>query len=635
MSEPTIRLSAVDQTKAAFDAVGKRFDGLKKQAEVVSGPLLKLNAALVAIGAAGLVLEFKQAVDAADELGKLSQRIGVSVESLSTLGHAGALADVNLQALGDGLKRLSANMADTQAGTGEALNAFKALNVTVEASPGKLKLTEDILLELAEKFSGFADGANKTALAMKLFGKSGAELVPFLNQGRDGIEALRKEAERLGIAITSKASAQAEAFNDNLTALGGKVRGLANDMAAKFLPSLVQITEQMRLAAQHGGLWATALAGVREAFAQMFLQQSTLAGYGASVDSLSEAITRQLLLIDRLENSPGRRGTRLAIKENRDRAIEAAKSELERLKVEMTKAQTLAQFDTPGGLNPATPKPTAPALPDDTRAKELERLAKERERELGKFNAEVDRARAQAIALEEATAKKSRAETLEQEKELADLRDAYIALADPVEKYRKQLADVAYLVERGALDPTQAAAAVKVIEEQVRKLAELTDEGKKANDTARELGLTFSSAFEDAIVGGKGLREVLRGLEQDLVRIIIRKAAIEPLANAVSEKIKGSSLGQSLGAFVTGLFGGGKAGGGPVFAGTNYLVGEQGPEIFRPANNGAIVPNHAMRGAGSTYNINVNVPAGTSQETALQMAARTAAMLQYAAGYNG
>lgn len=65
-------------------------------------------------------------------------------------------------------------------------------------------------------------------------------------------------------------------------------------------------------------------------------------------------------------------------------------------------------------------------------------------------------------------------------------------------------------------------------------------------------------------------------------------------------------------------FGGGKASGGPVSAGTTYLVGERGPELFTPSMSGAIVPNHALGGGGGSTTINNNfqitVPAGTPSE---------------------
>jgi hypothetical protein len=62
---------------------------------------------------------------------------------------------------------------------------------------------------------------------------------------------------------------------------------------------------------------------------------------------------------------------------------------------------------------------------------------------------------------------------------------------------------------------------------------------KELSDIGRDLGLTFSSAFEDAIAGAKSFGEILRGLEQDIIRIITRKLVTEPLAQGVTNFVTG------------------------------------------------------------------------------------------------
>src|SRR5699024_5655486 len=53
-------------------------------------------------------------------------------------------------------------------------------------------------------------------------------------------------------------------------------------------------------------------------------------------------------------------------------------------------------------------------------------------------------------------------------------------------------------------------------------------------------------------------------------------------------------------------FGGARATGGPVAAGTSYLVGERGPELFTPSQSGAIIPNGAAASGGTTVNVHVS-----------------------------
>jgi len=70
--------------------------------------------------------------------------------------------------------------------------------------------------------------------------------------------------------------------------------------------------------------------------------------------------------------------------------------------------------------------------------------------------------------------------------------------------------------------------------------------------------------------------------------------------------VKSNPLVEGLGSVIDKVFGGGKAAGGPVNAGTTYLVGERGPELFTPSGSGSIIPNHRLGGGGGGINITVN-----------------------------
>jgi hypothetical protein len=70
--------------------------------------------------------------------------------------------------------------------------------------------------------------------------------------------------------------------------------------------------------------------------------------------------------------------------------------------------------------------------------------------------------------------------------------------------------------------------------------------------------------------------------------------------------VKNNPLVQGLGNIIDNIFGGGKAAGGPVNAGTTYLVGERGPELFTPSGSGMIIPNNQLGGGGGSINITVN-----------------------------
>lgn len=237
----------------SLDKIGRQGEQLTGRLNKAFGTVKSSIAALGAgLAAGGFALFVKSGIDAADNLNKLSQRVGVSVESLSALQYASQLSAVSADQLTDGLTKLAKAAGDTAAGTGEARGAFEALGISIKNSGGQVKGTEALLLEIADKFAGIEDGTGKAALAMKLFGESGTRLIPFLNQGRAGIEGLKNEAERLGVVLSSETAKAAEEFNDNMTRLGTQTERLKIALVENLIPALSRVAEEMVRAVREG-----------------------------------------------------------------------------------------------------------------------------------------------------------------------------------------------------------------------------------------------------------------------------------------------------------------------------------------------------------------------------------------------
>ncbi len=82
------------------------------------------------------------------------------------------------------------------------------------------------------------NGGKKTALAMDIFGRSGAELIPLLNSGRDGLQEMADKAHALGIVFDADTAAKAEHFNDQLTILNHAVEGAKFQLGNQLIPVL-------------------------------------------------------------------------------------------------------------------------------------------------------------------------------------------------------------------------------------------------------------------------------------------------------------------------------------------------------------------------------------------------------------
>ena len=219
----------------SFETDTKRAEKALKEFEKTATQWGKaiLGAATVATVALGYMV--KQSIDAMDSMTKLAQSTGTTVEELSGLAYAAELAGTNQEQLGSSLVKLAKNMSEARQAAGDTRTAFEALGIGMASL--ETATVKETLLTIAEKFEGYADGVNKTALATALFGKAGAQLIPFLNQGASGISDLVKEAERLGVVFKEEDAKAAEVFNDTLTKLNTVVKGLTTQLAIELLPT--------------------------------------------------------------------------------------------------------------------------------------------------------------------------------------------------------------------------------------------------------------------------------------------------------------------------------------------------------------------------------------------------------------
>lgn len=225
-----------DGLKSAQSSLGK----FGKTAGVaVAAAVTAATAAVTALGVA-----VKGVIDYADEMDKAAQKFGVPIEDLTRLKYAAEMSNVSFEALGTGLRKLAQNMHSTAAdGTGKAAEAFEMLGIKVETANGNLRSQSEVMGDLAEKFATMPDGAQKTALAMGIFGKSGADLIPILNEGKAGLKALTDEADRFGLVIGQETAHQADRFNDNLEKMGKIWDGLKIKLTSALLPYLQRLSD--------------------------------------------------------------------------------------------------------------------------------------------------------------------------------------------------------------------------------------------------------------------------------------------------------------------------------------------------------------------------------------------------------
>lgn len=239
MARPKAKFDIVaeDKTAKAFKSVGGRMDAMGRAA--------KATGALVAAAVTGLGLLVSQSLRAADAQAKLAQSTGFTVQELGRLSHAAELSGTSFDRVAkSGLNRFSRSIFDANAGLKESAEVFDAMDINIKNLDGTLKTSGDLLNQVADKFATYEDGVAKSALAQKLFGRAGTEMIPLLNAGSVGMARMGDEAERLGIVFDDKTAKASERFNDNLTRLKAAYTGQVNSITQHLLPTLESLSNR-------------------------------------------------------------------------------------------------------------------------------------------------------------------------------------------------------------------------------------------------------------------------------------------------------------------------------------------------------------------------------------------------------
>lgn len=235
LAEAFVRLFA-DPTdlKAGFRSAEK--DTTAFTAKMGSGLKTLARIAFPSGVAAGIIAAGKAAINAADRMLELAQQTGLTTEELSRLQYGASTAGLDIEELNVGLRYLNKTMFEASRGGEEATDALRAVGLS--AADIKEKSPHEILLEIADAFAKGEVHGNRAAIAMKIFGRSGASMIPMLNEGRAGLEKMGAASDAVGYTISTEFAEQADRFNDNVQLMKNNTLGLARTITADVLPAV-------------------------------------------------------------------------------------------------------------------------------------------------------------------------------------------------------------------------------------------------------------------------------------------------------------------------------------------------------------------------------------------------------------
>jgi hypothetical protein len=625
---------------------------MKEMKETAAQWGVAVGAAFTAAAAAGTVMA-KQIIDGMDALNDVADATGASIENISALEDVAVRTGSSMEAVSAALVKFNGALKEADGKNGASM-ALKAIGLEADALRS-LDPAEALRLT-AVALSKFADDGNKARLVQELFGKSVAEVGPLLKD-------LAEKGE-LVATVTTEQAKQAEAFNQQLAGMKKNVTDLGRSIAGDLLPRLNEWATVIR----EGGLMTW-----------LGLGGNQTGNPGKALDEISGKLGNLRKMRDDLDPSKGMAqkwderlgamtggliGGDLAVVNSQIKRLEAEQKVLQALQSSRAleglgdtsdalsrrgaARPSVGVLPTKGTKGPKGPDPDADfksylnnlqqqiqkvgemtvseKLLDDIKRKSLS-VTPAQQKQLADLAGQIDRSKAsnelyadsfEAIS---AAARKAKETEDEYKRTLAGLLDG--GPAAKLEKQRKDMQMLADEFQKGNINADQfndaATGALNLTAEKATQAKTMTE----------ELGLTFASAFEQAVIGGGSVKDVFKGLLQDIAQVILRMQVIEPLMKQLKDSMTDDGGGGGAGGWfktiasaVLGSFGGGggvtppnpdfggfRAAGGPVAAGVPYMVGERGPELFTPRTAGAIVPNHAI-GSGKDNITIVNQTTG-------------------------
>ena len=231
--------------------------GKMRQAETTSGGFVsKLKSGFKAISVAGaaavagisaataaVVKLTTGAAQAADRIDKMSQKIGISREAFQEMDFIASQSGTSVEVLQQGMKTLRGEMMNAADDTSDAAQEFKRLGIQIKDSNGKMRSQEDVMFDTLSALQAIPDETERAAMATKLFGRAGVELVPLLNSGTGSIEEMRAKAHELGLVLDDEAIDAGVKLTDTMDQVKRAFSAVTTRLGAKLMPIVQNVLE--------------------------------------------------------------------------------------------------------------------------------------------------------------------------------------------------------------------------------------------------------------------------------------------------------------------------------------------------------------------------------------------------------
>lgn len=230
-----------------FAQSGRGIAGVGRTLDTVKGKMDSFGASLktaaigyfAALGVSEVTRLIKSGLEYASSLGEQAQQLGVTTRALQEYRFAATQTGVSQEEMDKALSMGTKRLGEAAAGAKPTAEAYKKLGIDIRDAAGNVRNFGDLIPEIADAISKLPTEAEQAAAATKIFGESAQSLMPFLKEGKSGIDELRNAAQRLGIVLSEDQIAKADETADKLASLKkvleAKVAGVVADNAGAIL----------------------------------------------------------------------------------------------------------------------------------------------------------------------------------------------------------------------------------------------------------------------------------------------------------------------------------------------------------------------------------------------------------------
>jgi hypothetical protein len=232
----------VDTAKAAT-----KVKALDKEVSHAKGTFALLAKSALGAFAVHSVKEFLEGqIELGSQINDTADKLGVGTDELQKFQFAAGLTGVGAEEAAKALGFLNKNMGEALGGGAEQAKTFAELGVSIKDGAGNVRELGDVIPELADAFGKMGSQQERTATAMKLFGKSGAALLPMLNGGSEEMKKLNAQFDALGLGIDEDFIKKADEAGDQIDILKLGLRSLKTRIAVEVLPGLTEFAKKLQ-----------------------------------------------------------------------------------------------------------------------------------------------------------------------------------------------------------------------------------------------------------------------------------------------------------------------------------------------------------------------------------------------------